>query len=94
MQTSAQLILADLRTKRELRSPASHFRDYWRTYGLLILYGIAVPVLAVRMRGDADWLIGYVATITIILTAVRDSRRALDRRFEALVDLLTRKGVL
>lgn len=94
MQTSAQVILTDLRAKRELSSPTSHFWDYWRTYSLLVIYGVAVPLLAARIQGDAEWLIGYVTTITIIMTAVRDSRRALDRRFEVLVATLERKGML
>lgn len=94
MQTPAQLILADIKAKRELRSPTSHFRDYWRTYSLMMLYGIAVPILATRVQGNASWLVGYVATIVIIMTAVSDSRRAMDRRFEVLVEVLEKKGVL
>ncbi|MBX3748525.1 MAG: hypothetical protein KF897_00385 [Opitutaceae bacterium] len=94
MQSTAQEVLADLKAKRELTGPALHFRDYWRTYGLLVLYGAAVPFLAVNLKSHIAWIFGYAATTAIIATAVNDSRRAINRRFEVLVELLQKKGVL
>jgi hypothetical protein len=36
----------------------------------------------------------FLATVIIIGAAVKDSQRALNRRFEVLVDLLEKKGGL
>jgi len=60
----------------------------------MIFYGIAVPVFATRVHGAASWLVGYVATFVIIMTVVSDSRRAIDRRFKVLIEVLEKKGVL
>ena len=94
MQPDPQSILAELKAKRELRSPALHFRDYWRTYGLMVLYGAGLVLLDSGPPTRGEVTLVFLATALIIGAAVKDSQRALNRRFEVLVDLLEKKGGL
>ena len=94
MQPDVQSILSDLKAKREVRGPVLHFTDYWRTYGLMIVYGALILVFNIRLNSRVEGFIVYVAASVIIATAVKDSQRAINRRFECLVDLLEKKGVL
>ena len=94
MQTEPQSILAELKAKREVRGPALHFRDYWRTYALMFIYGVGLLMLDFRLQTRSEGILVYVATIGIIGTAIKDSQRALNRRFEVLINLLEKKGVL
>lgn len=86
--------MEELKAKREVRSPALHLRDYWRTYGLMALYGAGLALLNFGPPTRGEGTLIYLATAVIISTAVNDGQRALNRRFQVLVDLLEKKGVL
>lgn len=98
MNIEAQIILADLKAKREILSPAVHYRDYWRTYSLMILYGAILAAGEVGLRAyfnrGIEWLVLYLFLVIIIDTAIKDGQRAVNRRFDCLVKLLEKKGVL
>lgn len=94
MQADPQAILAELKAKREVHSPALHFRDYWRTYGLMVLYGAGLVLLQFGPQTRGEGILVYLATAIVIVAVVNDSQRALNRRFEVLVDLLEKKGGL
>jgi hypothetical protein len=87
-------ILADLKAKREVRGPVLHFKDYWRTYGLMVIYGVAFVVLDFRFQTRAEAMQLYLSTAVLVATAVRDGQRAINWRFEHLVDLLEKNGSL
>ena len=94
MQPDPQSVLAELKAKREVRSPALHFRDCWRTYGLMVLYGAGLLLLDFGPPTRGEGILVFPATVIIIGAAVSDGQRALNRRFEILVDLLEKKGGL
>ena len=98
MNSEAHIILADLKAKREIRSPAVHFRDYWRTYGLMVLYGAALTAGELGSKPFLDrrieWLVLYMFLVVIIANAIKDGQRAVNRRFDRLVEQLEKKGVL
>ena len=94
MQTEALSILADLKAKREVRGSALHFTDYWRTYSLMVLYGIGLAILDLRFSARGEALLVYFATTIIVSSAIRDSQRAANRRFGAVIELLEKKGLV
>ncbi len=88
-------ILADLRDRRVLREPVFHVRDYWRTYGLMVLGGLALLLLGPRI--EVTWMLSLVVFFllaNIIVTAVKDTRRVINRRFDLLIAQLEKKGAL
>jgi hypothetical protein len=98
MNIEAQIILSDLKAKREILSPAVHLRDYWRTYGLMILYGVILATFEFGFPTHTDrrmeWIYLYMFLVIIIDTAIRDGQRAVNRRFDRLVGLLEKRGGL
>jgi hypothetical protein len=98
MNHEAQTILSDLKAKREIRGPVLLATDYWRTYALMALYGVILGVFALghwtyldaRMMG----LFSYMYSVIIVGTAITDGQRAINRRFDRLVEQLEKKGVL
>lgn len=98
MNSDARTILADLKAKREIQSPAVHFRDYWRTYSLMVLYGAVLTTAEFGFQKyfdrRAEWLFLYLFLVIIIGNAIKDGQRAVNRRFDRLVEQLEKKGVL
>jgi len=98
MNADAQSILADLQAKREIHSPALHVKDYWHTYALMAVYGAALVAMdfAVTPRAGPDFktVMLYLFLVLIVATAIQDSQRAVNRRFDRLVGLLEKKGML
>ncbi len=66
MQADPLSILAELKAKRELRSPALHYRDYWRTHGLLVLYGAGLVLLDFGPPTRGEGLLVFLATVIIL----------------------------
>jgi uncharacterized membrane protein YeiB len=94
MQSEARSILADLKAKRDVRGSESRYTNYWRTYSLIIVYGIGLALFNVNISTRGGALLIYGALAIVITTAVSDSQRAINRRFELLMELLERKGVV
>ena len=94
MQTDARSILADLKAKREVRGSVLHFTDYWRTYSLMVLYGIGFTILNLSHSDRGEAFLAYLATTIIVLSAIEDSQRAANRRFGAVIELLEKKGLV
>jgi hypothetical protein len=98
MNSEAQTILSDLKAKREIRGPVLHAADYWRTYALMALYGAALGVFALSYKTNVDarivGCIVYMLLAIIVGTAITDGQRAINRRFDRLVEQLAKKGVL
>ena len=98
MNADAQSILADLQAKREIHSPALHVKDYWHTYALMVVYGVALVLsFFVYQQSDSaryETVILYMFLVLIVATAIQDSQRAVNRRFDRLVGVLEKKGVL
>jgi hypothetical protein len=98
MNHEAQTILADLKAKREIRGPVLHAVDYWRTYALMALYGAILVVFALGYRTSLDGrmmgLFSYMYSVLIVGTAITDGQRAINRRFDRLVEQLEKKGML
>ena len=98
MNADAQSILADLELKREIHSPALHVKDYWHTYALMAVYGAALVAMDFvekpRTAPDFKTVMLYLFLVLIVATAIQDSQRAVNRRFDRLVELLEKKGVL
>jgi hypothetical protein len=98
MNPEAQTILSDLKAKREIRGPVLHAADYWRTYALMALYGVILGVFALGYRTILDvrmmGLFSYMYSAIIVGTAITDGQRAINRRFDRLVEQLEQKGVL
>ncbi len=79
-------ILANLRDRRLLREPVVQLRDYWRTYGLLILHAVVLLVFNhVSPANPFIWLAVYTSFATILLTVIKDTRRAINRHFDLLI---------
>jgi hypothetical protein len=98
MHPEAQTILSDLKAKREIRGPVLHAAEFWRTYALMALYGAALGVFALSYKTNVDarlvGLILYMFLVIIVGTAITDGQRAINRRFDLLVEQLENKGVL
>ena len=98
MNIEAQTILSDLKAKREIRGPVLHFRDYWRTYGAMALYAAVLVVLDLefkpRVYPHLEVLMLYAFLAVIVMSAIKDGQKAINRRFDRLVELLEKKGVL
>lgn len=98
MNADAQSILADLKARREIHSPALHVKDYWHTYALMAIYGVALVAMdvVVKPRGGPDFktVMLYLFPVLIVANAITDSQRAVNRRFDRLVELLEKKDVL
>lgn len=97
MNIEAQEILADLKAKREIRGPVLHIRDYWRTYSAMVVYA-AVLVLylefKIRLDPHIEALAMYMVLVVIVTSAIKDERRAINRRFDRLIELLEKKSIL
>jgi hypothetical protein len=94
MSIDPQSILSDLKAKREVRGRVLHFKDYWRTYGLMGIYGVAFLLMDFRLQTRAEGMFLYLSATLLVAAAVKDSQRAVNRRFELLVGLLEKKGSL
>ena len=98
MNPEAQTILSDLKAKREIRGPVLLATDYWRTYALMALYAVVLGVFALGYRTIDDirmaGIFSYMFSVIIVATAITDGQRAINRRFDRLVEQLEKKGVL
>jgi dolichyl-phosphate-mannose--protein O-mannosyl transferase len=98
MNADAQTVLADLKAKREIHSPALHVKDYWHTYVLMVVYGVALASFSfVDKQSYAtryETLMLYMFLVLVVAIAIQDSQRAVNRRFDRLVELLEKKGML
>jgi hypothetical protein len=98
MNADAQAILADLKAKREIHGPALHFKDFWHTYALMAIYGAALAAMDFAVRPltgpHMETVMLYAFMVLIVANAISDSRRAINRRFDCLVALLEKKGLL
>ena len=98
MNYEAQTILSDLEAKREIRGPVLLATDYWQTYALMALYGVILGVFALGhwtfLDGRMMGLFSYMYSVIIVGTAITDGQRAINRRFDRLVEQLEKKGVL
>ncbi|HZZ17927.1 MAG TPA: hypothetical protein VFE25_01085 [Opitutaceae bacterium] len=92
MQSEARAILHELKTKREVRGSAMGWTDYWRTYAIMIVYGVGLEILLPRLSGRGESILVFLATTVVVATSIRDSQRAINRRFEALLALIESKG--
>jgi hypothetical protein len=96
MRTETKSILAELARKRALKAPALQLRDYWRT-GMLCKAWLIAFVLERRDGGrSAMALVGYgdPLQIGILVSAVLDTVRAVNRRYRELVEFLGERGSL
>ena len=98
MNIEAQTILSDLKAKREIHGPVLYFGDYWRTYSAMVLYGALLVVSDIEFKTRVDphitVLLLYTFLVIIVMSAIKDGQKAVNRRFDRLVELLEKKGVL
>jgi len=90
MTSETREVLAELREKRALRSSKEHLSDYIRTYAFMMIY--AVMAYAADTQKASGRLTLYFAIMAVVLIAIADSRKSIERRIERLIDRLEKKG--
>ncbi len=95
MPNNAQKTFVAVKDRRIIRNPAEAFFDYWGTYAMGIGFGLGYFELLANgilvPGGFGSVIIGSLGVVAVAVTAARDGKKELHRKFEALVRRLDKE---